>query len=181
MGVCFWLDSSISVHTSVRRSVLQPISRIRVLGQKSRISVFHWGNKHKGFWDFGPIHGFMEAEEILWKIVWPSLGCRPQCRGDWCQSRARRRLSRCSTAVSHCRSRGNLEETECGGKNVKLLECLLFSSSWLYSSHMCNRKYANNGETNTKNRDALCMFDVKLVEKKHVFTIQRCSDLLVTS
>lgn len=29
------------VQTSVRRSVLQPISRIRVLGQKSWISAFH--------------------------------------------------------------------------------------------------------------------------------------------
>lgn len=29
------------VHTSVRRSVLQPISRMRVLGQKSWISAFH--------------------------------------------------------------------------------------------------------------------------------------------
>lgn len=41
MGVCFWLDSSMRVHTSVRRSVLQPINKIRVLGQKSWISAFH--------------------------------------------------------------------------------------------------------------------------------------------
>ena len=48
MGVCFWLDSSISVHTSVRRSVLHPMSRIRVLGQKSKISVFHCDHKRTG-------------------------------------------------------------------------------------------------------------------------------------
>lgn len=41
IGACFWLDSSMRVHTSVRRSVLQPIRRIRVLGQKSWISAFH--------------------------------------------------------------------------------------------------------------------------------------------
>lgn len=35
-----------SVHTSVRRSILQPISKIRVLGQKSRISLFHCGHKY---------------------------------------------------------------------------------------------------------------------------------------
>lgn len=45
MGVCFWLDNSIRVHTSVRRSVLQPISKIRVLGQKSWISAFHCKEK----------------------------------------------------------------------------------------------------------------------------------------
>lgn len=41
MGVSLWLDSSISVQTSVRRSVLQPIRIMRVLGQKSIISAFH--------------------------------------------------------------------------------------------------------------------------------------------
>ena len=49
MGVCFWLDSSISVQTSVRRSILQPMSRMRVLGQKSRISVFHCERKKVGY------------------------------------------------------------------------------------------------------------------------------------
>lgn len=47
MGVCFWLDSSMRVHTSVRRSVLQPMSRIRVLGQKSWISAFHCKNRNR--------------------------------------------------------------------------------------------------------------------------------------
>ena len=40
--MCLPWDSSVSVHTSLRRSVLQPIRRIRVLGQKSRISAFHY-------------------------------------------------------------------------------------------------------------------------------------------
>lgn len=72
MGVCFWLESSKRVHTSVRRSVLQPISRIRVLGQKSWISAFHCKNKQQRFlkkWHLYLKHNiYMCARVCLWVL-----------------------------------------------------------------------------------------------------------------
>lgn len=42
IGAIFCVDSSISVHTSVRRSVLQATRRMRASGQNSVISAFHY-------------------------------------------------------------------------------------------------------------------------------------------
>lgn len=65
------------VHTSVRRSVLQPISRIRVLGQKSWISAFHCEEKTN--WCHIVLHLKTYEERIWGRLLMNDLI-------SWCRS-----------------------------------------------------------------------------------------------
>lgn len=115
IGVCFWLDSSMRVQTSVRRSVLQPISRMRVLGQKSWISAFHCHKQVKNQSSDNILLWENHQQQVAVMAPLPSSAHRRSCRVGWCRSTRGLHQSHCSREVWRCHNTGNLD----GHNNVR--------------------------------------------------------------